>query len=107
MRGEFLSDVLGEEWADGRAVDDQRGEYPAEAEGGDEGGGLPVPVGRGVVDPLVRRPPPVEAGRGGGAEGFVEEDEAAGVDAGGEDLPDRAAGDDVGASPFGGVERFV
>jgi len=66
-----------------------------------------VAAGHGIDHPLVGRPPPVEAGRGGGAEGFVEEDEAAGVDAGGEDLPDRAAGDDVGASPFGGVERFV
>ncbi len=106
VRGEFLSDIGGEELAVEGAVEPPRGEESVESKGGQEGGGFPVSEGRMVMDASVGRAPSVEAGHGRGGEGFVEEDEAARVDAGGEDVPDRAVGDDIGAGLFGGVDRF-
>jgi len=103
---ELLADIGSEEFAVESAVDDEWREKSAESEGGDEGGGFPVPERSMIVDALVGRPPSVESRHGGGAEGFVEENKSTRVDAGGEDIPDGAIGDDVGAVLLGGVERF-
>ena len=103
---EFLADVLHEEFAVQGAVDDHRGEQALAADGDDEGGRFPMAMGHGIDDPPGREPPAVEAGHRRRAERLVEEDEAAGVDPGLDDLPRGPGDDDVGPVPLGGPEAF-
>ena len=106
LRGQFLLDVFPKEFAIEGAVDNHRGEEPVEAEGGHEGGSFPVAVGHEIEHALIGRSPAVEAGHRGVAEGFVEENEALGIDPRREDFPDGAVGDDIGPVLLGGLDRL-
>jgi hypothetical protein len=106
LRGQFLLNVFQEEFAIEGTVDNHRGEEPVEAEGSNEGGGFPVAVGHEIEYPLIGRPPAVEAGHRGVAEGFVEENEATGIDPRREDFPEGAVGDDIGPVLLGGMDRL-
>ncbi len=104
VRGDLLADVFREQGTVDRAVHDQGGEESVESQRGDERGGFPMPVRHGVDDPFARGPPSVEAGHGGGAGGFIEENKAGRVDRGRDDFPVRAGGGDIGPLLLGGVD---
>ena len=105
-RHEHLFDIEQESLAVDRPVDEPRRLDPVVAQGGDEGGGLPIPM-RGLrFKPLTAWRPAEERGHVGLGPGLIDEDEAGRIDPPSILGPLRSAVGDIGAIPFAGNQRL-
>ena len=105
-RDELLFDVGAEAFAVDRAVEDARRGEPIAAQCAEEGHRAPVAVRRKARQPGALRSPSAQRGHAGRDPGLVEEDQAAGIEAGLPGLPSAPPAGDVRAGLLNGEQCF-
>lgn len=106
FRDQELADVVGEDLAVHRPVDDERSDQAGGRQPGDEGGRLPMSVRRVALDPLATGAAAIPAPQVGGGAGLVEEDQAMGGEPVLVGLPALPQGGDVRPKLLTGVNAF-
>ena len=104
--GQHLFDIGDEARAIERAVEDGGGGQLVGAEGGNEGGGLPVAVGDFRHEAGATPTPPIAARHLRLERGLIEEDEAGAVELSRLGAPVLPGRDDIRPSLFGGAQDF-
>jgi len=103
---QLLADIGAEALAVDRTIEDARGGELVAAQGGQKGHGAPVPMRCKAPQPLAPWSPAAKRGHIGLDPGFVDEDEALGIEAALPGLPAPSLAGNVGAALFKGEQRF-
>jgi hypothetical protein len=105
-RGQHLIEVGEKRVAVHRPIEQAGSDQALHTQGGDEGAGLPMLVGRMIVDARATATPAVAPQQVRGDATFIKKDEPGNVNRRGEALPIRPGRGDVGAILLGGPHRF-